>query len=140
MLNLRHETLNQTNIPSGDAKKSGYCLLIRKIIGIGFQAMTPALLQKKARLLLGQRLHLMSETDPRVELRCACQTLLQSWHAEQNQAKAPSIVHIMDLLETRILEAVGFIDNQQLDERRIATGHQKVFFALMALIGCLNQV
>src|SRR5437764_952895 len=82
----------------------------------------------------------MSKPNARVELRCACQTLLQSWHAEQNQAKPPSIVHITDLLETRILEAVGFIDNQQLDERRRATGHQKVFFALMALIGGLHQV
>jgi len=32
MLYLRHETLNQANIPSGDAKNRGNCLLIRKII------------------------------------------------------------------------------------------------------------
>src|SRR5437588_3438893 len=36
---------------------------------MGFHTMTPALLQKKARLFLGQQLHLMSKPDPRVELR-----------------------------------------------------------------------
>src|SRR5260370_31732771 len=105
---------------------------------MGGHAMTPTLFQKIARLLVGQRLHLMSKTNPRVELRGARQAFLQAGHSEQDQAKLPTICEVANLLQPSVLETVGFINNQQLDQMRKTARDQKLFFALVARIGCLN--
>jgi hypothetical protein len=59
MFDLHHQTLNEANITSGDAKNGGNGLLIGKIVGIGRHPMTPALIQEKTRLVVGEWLHLV---------------------------------------------------------------------------------
>src|SRR4051812_42400852 len=98
MFDLHHEPFNQADISSRDAKNRRYCLLVSKIVGMSRHAMTPALIEEKARLLLGQRLHLMGETDPRIELWCACHMLLQAGHTQQHQANLPAIRDITEML------------------------------------------
>src|SRR6266700_2376542 len=79
VLHLHHETFDQANIPPRNAQNSGNSLFIRKIVGRGLHSMTPALFQKIARLLVGQRLHFMREANPQVELWSSHQTLFQAW-------------------------------------------------------------
>src|SRR5258708_35142577 len=120
MLHLHHETLNQADIPSGDAQNRCNRLLVSEIIGMGGDPMTPALLEKKARLVIGQWLDLLREPNSRVELWRALQALIQSRHAQQHQAELPTVRDIAYLLQSRIFEAISFINNQELDQRRIA--------------------
>src|SRR5579883_170690 len=103
-------------------------------------AMTPAPVQKKARLLLGQGLHLMGEPNPRVQLWRTLQAFIQPRHPQEYQAKPPFIIEIADLLQSGIFEAIGFIDNQQFDEMRRAARHQEVALARLALIRSLHQI
>jgi hypothetical protein len=55
-----HQAIDQANISSGDPKNRSHCFLIRKIIGMGLDSMTPALLEQKAGLLLGGKASISS--------------------------------------------------------------------------------
>jgi hypothetical protein len=48
MFDLHHEAMNQAHISSGDAKNSSNGLLVCKILRMGGQSMTPALIEEKA--------------------------------------------------------------------------------------------
>jgi hypothetical protein len=61
-------------------------------------------------------------------------------HAQEHQTKLSPICQIADDLKPSIPEPVSLIDNQQLDQTGEAACHQKVFRALMALIGGLYQI
>ena len=63
MFDLHHQALNQANIASRDAKDGGNGLLIGKIVGMGRHPMTPALIQEKTRLVVGEWLHLVIKSD-----------------------------------------------------------------------------
>ena len=47
----------------------------------------------------------------------------------RHQAELPTVRKIADEFQSSILEPVGFIDNQQLDQGRIAVRHQKLALA-----------
>src|SRR5260370_39938341 len=98
---------------------------------MGGDPMTPALLEKKARLLLGQWLDLLREPNSRVELWRALQALIQSRHAQQHQAELPTVRDIADLLQSRLFEAISFINNQELDHGRIAARHPFFYHSLI---------
>src|SRR6266487_3084103 len=94
MFHLKHKPFNQANISSCNTQNSGDSLFISKIIGIRLDTMTPALLQKIARLVIGQGLHFMGESDSRIELWSAHETLFQARHPKQNQAELAAICKI----------------------------------------------
>jgi hypothetical protein len=50
MLYLQHETIDQTEVSTGDAHDRGDRLFVGKIIGMGLDPMTPALAQEIVRL------------------------------------------------------------------------------------------
>src|SRR5260370_36960916 len=91
-----------------------------------------AFIEKKARLLLGQWLDLLREPNSRVELWRALQALIQSRHAQQHQAELPTVRDIAYLLQSRIFEAISFINNQELDQRRIAALHHFSYKSLIS--------
>src|SRR5260221_54160 len=140
MPHLHHETLNQADIPSGDAQNRCDGLLVSEIIGMGGHAMAPTLIEKKARLVIGQWLDLLHEPNSRVELRSACQALIQVGHPQQHEAKLSPIGDVTNHLQACVLEPVGFIDNQQFNVTGKAARHQKLFIALVELISSLNQI
>src|SRR5260370_35076749 len=90
---------------------------------MGGDPMTPALLEKKARLVIGQWLDLLREPNSRVELGRALQALIQSRHAQQHQAELPTVRDIPDLPHSRVFQAIAFINNQQPQTRRSPPGH-----------------
>src|SRR6266487_245047 len=102
--------------------------------------VTPPLLEKKARLLLGQRRDLMHKSNPRVELWRAFEALVQARHAQEYEAGLPTVRDIADEFQSSVLESIGFINDQQLNEMRKTARDQKLALALMALVGGLHQV
>src|SRR5205809_4232882 len=140
MLYLHHETLNQANIASSDAQNRCYSLLISEIIGMGGHAMAPTLIEKKARLVVGQWLDLLRKPNSRVELWGTHQALIQAGHPQQHEAKLSPIGDVTNHLQACVLEPVGFIDHQQFNVTGKAARHQKLFIALVELISSLNQI
>jgi hypothetical protein len=98
MLYLHHETLNQTDITSGDTQNCGNRFLVGEIIGMGGHAMTPTLFQKIARFVIGERLDLLCKPNSRVELWRTHQALIQAGHPQQHEAKLPPIGDITNHL------------------------------------------
>jgi hypothetical protein len=66
MLHLHQEPFNQANISSRNTQDRSYRFLVREIIGMCLDAMTPPLPQKITRLLVRQRLDLLSKANPRI--------------------------------------------------------------------------
>ena len=62
----------------------------------------------------------MNKTDPRVELRIASQSLLQTRHTNQYQADASRIEDRSHLLKTGHFKAIGFI--HQNESGRVTNG------------------
>ena len=58
-----HQTVNEAHVALRDANDGGNRLLIRTILGISRDGVTPALREKKGRLLLGRRLHPMDKSN-----------------------------------------------------------------------------
>ena len=61
-------------------------------------------------------------------------------HAGYSLSLRIQIIFNIHEFQSSILEPVGFIDDQQLDQRRIAARHQKLALALVVLIGSLHQI
>ncbi len=64
MLDLHHQTINQTQVSPGDAEDRADSLFVGKVIRMGRETMAPTLLQKIARLVVRLRLHFMGEANP----------------------------------------------------------------------------
>src|SRR5437763_5376916 len=93
--------------------------------------VTPPLREKKARLLLGQRLDLMHKSNARVQLWRALQALIQSGHPQQDEPDLPTVRDVAYLLQSRVFQSVGLIHNQQLDQRGIAARDHKLLRRMM---------
>ena len=60
----------------------------------------------------------MDEADARIELGIAGQALLDPRHSDQHQADLVPIEQVAQLLQTRDLQPIGFIDEDQPDGRQ----------------------
>src|SRR5260370_6023802 len=55
----------------------------------------------------------MDETDTRVELRVAGQTLFDARHSDQNQTDTPMVKDVPHLLQPCLFEPIRFVDDEQ---------------------------
>ena len=60
---------------------------------------------------------LVGEPDAAVELRVAREAFLQSRHPDQDQAGLAAVIAVAQLLERGGLQAVGLVDDHELDVR-----------------------
>ncbi len=74
----------------------------------------PLMLDYALKFLAAKRPELMNEADPRVQLRVAGQSFLESGHADQHHAHLSTVVEVAQLLETCRFQSVGFVNHQQV--------------------------
>ena len=56
----------------------------------------------------------MDEADPRVQLRVAGESFLQTRHTNEHDSNVSAIVEVTELFKARGFETVGFIDDEQV--------------------------
>jgi predicted transcriptional regulator len=69
----------------------------------------------EAQLVAAERPVVVGEADAAVELRVAREAFLEAGHADQDDGDRVAIEEVAQLLEAGGLEAVGFVDDDQLD-------------------------
>ena len=111
---LGQETGEETEVPTRDPEDAGDGLLVGDpSLGQIGTRWTPLLLQEPTDFLGGQRVELVDEADPGIELGVAGEALFETGHTDEHEADVADIEDGAELLQGGDLQTVGLVDEDE---------------------------
>jgi hypothetical protein len=113
---LGKEAVDEPEVAVGDPGDGGDRLGVGEVLGGEFEAeRAPVVGQDEPQLFGAERPVLVGEADAALELRVAGEAFLEAGHADQDQSDPVAVEEVAQRLERGGLDAVGFVDDEQLD-------------------------
>ena len=111
---LSHEAFDEPEVAAGDLVDGVDGLGVVGVAGVEWLAELVPVLGEHGRDVVGvERLVLVGEPDPAVELRVAGELPVEAGHADQDQAEVASVEEVPELLQPGGFQAVGLVDDHQ---------------------------
>lgn len=115
---LGEEPFQEPEVAASDAGDCGDGLSVGEVFEVErLTEVSPMPLQNEVQFVLAEGSVLVCEADPAVELRVPAELLLQSWHADQDEADLVSVIPVAEELDGSRAEPLGLIDNDQFHNR-----------------------
>jgi hypothetical protein len=113
---LGEEAVDEAEVAVGDARDGRDRFGVGEVLGGQREAeLVPVAREYEVQLVGAERPVMVGEADAAVELRVACEAFLQAGHADEDQADRVAVEDVAQLFLAGGLEAVGFVDDEQLD-------------------------